>query len=102
MVQSKVEPESLPLEDLLYPLVIQIIPPDVRIILELSCRLIHQESGLQLPGHFTQTEANLIQKVSQHWDWSLDKNNKPACAARLLRYLEQLCAPSLKNKEEAV
>lgn len=93
--------EPLPFEDLLYPLVIQIIPPDERILPELSSRLIHRESGLQLPGHFTQTEANLIQKVSQYWDWSIDKNNRPACAARLLQYLEQLCAPPLKNQEEA-
>jgi hypothetical protein len=85
-----------------FPLQIQLIPESERISPELGYRLIHQETGLQVPGPFAAAEAQLIQKVTQYWDWRVDKNNKLACAARLLQFLEQLCTPPSDNKEGAI
>jgi hypothetical protein len=102
-IVTTVRVESNPLDSLLpensnYPLQIQSIPESERISPEFNCRLIHQATGLQVPGQFTAEEATLIQKVTQNWDWRIEKDNKPACAAQLLQFLEQLCAPSPGDK----
>ncbi len=101
MFATKVESKPLNFEGSPYPLSIQPIPADGRILPELECRLIHQETGLRVPGQFTEAEAKLIQTVTQNWDWQTDKNNLPACAARLLQYLEQLCERTSENEEVA-
>ncbi|MGH2413573.1 MAG: hypothetical protein ACRDEA_07765, partial [Microcystaceae cyanobacterium] len=98
---ARVEPEILSVENSPYPLFIQPIPPSDRLLPELECRLVHQETGLQVPGQFTQAEARLIQAVTQKWDWRVDKHNKPACAGRLLWYLEQLCDSTSKQSSVA-
>ena len=101
MFATKVESKPLDFEGSPYPLLIQPIPADKRILPEFYCRLIHQETGLRVPGQFTEEEAKLIQTVTQNWDWLTDKNNLPACAARLLQYLEQLCERTSENEEVA-
>ena len=101
MFATKVESKPLDFEGSPYPLSIQLIPADERILPELECHLIHQETGLRVPGQFTEAEAKLIQTVTQDWDWHTDKNNLPACAARLLQYLEQLCERTSENQEVA-
>jgi hypothetical protein len=85
-----------------YPLQIQPIPESERISLELGCSLIHRESGLHIPGQFTSEDATLIQAVTQDWDWRIEKNNKPACAAQLLQFLQAICAPPADNKGGAI
>jgi len=85
-----------------YPLQIQPIPESERISLELDCSLIHRETGLYIPGQFTSEDAALIQAVTQDWDWHIEKNNKPACAAQLLPFLQAICAPPAHNKGGAI
>jgi hypothetical protein len=88
-------------EDLSYPLTLELIAPKQRISPELAYHLIHLETGLLVPGSFTQTEAKLIRHISLHWDWRVDKQNKPACAAQLLHLLEELCnSPSVIEEVE--
>lgn len=92
----------LPFPDISHqPLTIQPIPPDERLLPKLECRLTNPDTGLRVPGQFTQAEATLIQTVTRNWDWQVDKNNKPACAARLLAYLEQLCHSRPDRQEVA-
>ncbi|WP_013320654.1 hypothetical protein [Gloeothece verrucosa] len=98
-VQSAIQIELFPIEDTIYTLIIESIPLNERVLPEWEYRLIHHETGLQVPGQFTKAQAEQIQKVTQQWDWSVDKKNKPACAAQLLQFLEQLCAPSCKKQE---
>jgi hypothetical protein len=99
MIISQIQAESLSVEDSSYPLLIQPLAGSERIFPELAYRLIHRESGLQVPGQFTKQEAESIRTVTQNWDWSVDKHRKPACAARLLHFLEQLCSSPSDNQE---
>ncbi|WP_013321022.1 hypothetical protein [Gloeothece verrucosa] len=98
-VQNVVQTELFPIEDSIYPLFLEFIPFNERVLPEWEYRLVHGETGLQIPGQFTKAQAELIEKVTRQWDWTVDKKNKPACAAQLLQFLEQLCAPSCKNQE---
>ncbi len=105
MIITRVKPDPLdPLftENLDFTIQMQLIPESERISPELAYRLIHQGTGLQVPGQFTAAEVQLIEKVTQDWDWRVDKNNSPACAARLLQFLELLCAPPSENQEGAL
>ena len=102
MFISQIQAKPLSVENSIYPLYIQSVPSNELVLAELGYRLIHQETRLQVPGHFTQEEAKLIQKVTQHWNWHVDKNNRPACATGLLHYLEQLCECASENQEVAL
>jgi hypothetical protein len=102
MIISQILAESLSVEDSSYPLFIQPLQESERIVPELAYRLVHRESGLQVPGQFTKQEAESIRTVTQNWDWSVDKHRKPACATRLLHFLEQLCSSPSDNQEVAV
>jgi hypothetical protein len=102
MIISQIQAESLSVEDSSYPLFIQPLQESERIVPELAYRLVHRESGLQVPGQFTKQEAESIRTVTQNWDWSVDKHRKPACATRLLHFLEQLCSSPSDNQEVAV
>ncbi|ACK70854.1 hypothetical protein PCC7424_2434 [Gloeothece citriformis PCC 7424] len=99
---SLLQTEIFPVEKSSHPLVIEFIPLNERVLPQWEYRLIHHESGLQIPGHFTQTEAQLICQVTRQWDWTVDKNHKPACAAQLLQLLEQVCATPCKSKEKQI
>lgn len=94
-----VESSPVSFQNSSYPLNLEIIAPLRRISPELAYHLIHTEIGLQVPGSFTEAEAKLIQHISRNWNWRIDKQNKPACAAQLLHFLEQLCAPSSLKQE---
>ena len=85
-----------------YPHRLERIEPKERISPELGYRIIHIETGLRIPGVFTEEEATFIQKITLHWDWKVDKKNKPVCAPQLLHLLEQLCNPSSVIKEIAL
>ena len=101
MFATKVESKPLDFEGSPYPLLIQPIPAEGRILPEFYCHLVHTATGLRVPGQFTEEEAKLIQTVTQDWDWQTDKNNLPACAARLLQDLEHLCEGTSENEEVA-
>ncbi|WP_013321020.1 hypothetical protein [Gloeothece verrucosa] len=75
-LQSAIQTELFPIEDSIYPLVIEFIPLNERVLPEWEYRLIHHETGLQVPGQFTKAQAQLIQKVTRQWDWTVDKNRK--------------------------
>lgn len=65
--------------------------------------LIHQESGLRIPGQFSYYEAQEVLVVSEKWDWELlDFNPRtPRCSYRLLCLLNRVCTPQ-KALEVAV
>jgi len=83
----------------LYPLEIQAIPLNERIIPELDCLFIHKTSQRAvcsavpkaIAGQFTTVQALYIQTVTGQWNWQVDKSNSPACARNLVRLPEQLC-----------
>ncbi len=79
---------------IVYPLTLESIATQKRISPELGYRLVHIETGRRVPGAFTESEALSIPQVTLHWDWQVDKNNRPACAGKLLHFLEQVCNPS--------
>ena len=56
--------------------------------------LIHCETGLYVPGQFSQPEADFILKTTSGWDWAVDpKTRIPACNRYLLALLEEVCLP---------
>jgi len=42
-------------------------------------------------GQVTADESYKLAKATKHWDWSLDKNNRPRCLAKLEALIEQIC-----------
>lgn len=72
------------------PLSIKSIPPEERIHPDLGLRLVHAETGLRLPGQFSFSEIEEIFFRSIDWDWSIDKERRPACYEKLLALLERV------------
>lgn len=73
---------------------IQAIPAEVAIDSSERFLLIHQQSGLRIPGEFTRCEAEQILKVTHDWDWEVNPvTRKPGCRHRLLWLLESICKP---------
>ena len=91
----------------LYPLEIQAIPLNERIIPELDCLFIHTTSQRMvcfaapkaIAGQFTAVEARYIQSLTKRLNWQVDKDNSPACAKNLVRLLEQVCDRALEERE---
>ena len=77
-----------------YPLQIKAIFYENRINPNNYCKLVHYESGLNIPGQFTYGEAKEILETTRYWDFSLDKDSIPKCAARLRSLLENICLRS--------
>ena len=73
-----------------HPLVVEAIPESQRILPYLSVRLVDEASGLSVPGHFTEAEAQIILELTATFDFTPDKKNRPACAVELLLLLESL------------
>jgi len=62
--------------------------------------LIHKDSGLRVPGSFSEREARKIQEVSKDWDWSVDtRDRKVACGLNLLALAEGICQQSQQSKQ---
>lgn len=59
--------------------------------------LIHTESGLAVPGQYTESEAQAIARISSEWDWRIEGDRVPNCAADLVEFLESLCRPKLRE-----
>lgn len=80
-----------------YPLRIERLPDVLQGWDEQHYWLIHQESGLRVPGSFSLAEARYIREISKHWDWSIDGNRQVACALQLMELGEALCSRSAKG-----
>ncbi|MEN9567115.1 MAG: hypothetical protein RLZZ69_2311 [Cyanobacteriota bacterium] len=74
-----------------YPLQIKAISYDSRVKPNNYCKLVHYESGLNIPGQFTYDEAKEILLTTRYWDWELDRDRIPRCVERLLPLLENIC-----------
>lgn len=73
---------------------IEVIPTNVTVGRGERFCLIHQVSQLQIPGQFTNCEAEQILKLTRTWDWTVNlKTRVPACHDRLLNLLEDVCTP---------
>ena len=79
-----------------YPLQIKAIPPQNRFKPNNYCKLVHFESGLNIPGQFTYDEAKEILETTRYWDFSLLRDRIPRCVERLRLLLEDVCARSLQ------
>lgn len=77
------------------PLQIEPVPDNLTVGEEPRFWLIHQESGLRVPGQFSQTEAEYILKTTEHWDWEIidSRPRTPNCSYRLLCLLNRVCTP---------
>lgn len=75
-------------------LCIQPIPAILTVGFEQRFWLVHQPSGLKLPGQFSYQEAEGILELTLLWDWEVDpKTRKPACHHYLLCLLKDICKP---------
>ena len=73
---------------------IEIVPAKVTVGRGERFYLIHQGSQLQIPGQFTNCEAEQILNLTHAWDWTVDpKTRVPACHCQLLNLLENVCTP---------
>jgi hypothetical protein len=77
-----------------YPLKIELLPPALQWWNEPRYWLIHAESGLRVPGSWSQKEAEELQDLSKNWKWSLDKERRVDCGLQLLALAESLCKRS--------
>ncbi len=85
------------------PLQIEPVPVNVTVGVEQRFWLIHQASGLRVPGQFSQSEAEYILKAtSEGWDWEIEyRPRTPNCSRRLFCLLSTICT-SEKVLEVAV
>ena len=75
-----------------YPLTIEALPDALQWWNEVHYWLIHKDSGLRVPGNFTEKEALKIQEASKCWDWTVDtRDQKVACGLNLLALAEIVC-----------
>jgi hypothetical protein len=73
---------------------IELVPVNVAVGIGQRFWLIHQQSGLQVPGQLSQTEAEYILKTTEHWDWGIEyRPRTPNCNKRLLSLLTAVCTP---------
>jgi hypothetical protein len=91
--------QELPLEPELF---IEPIPVNLAVGTEPVFCLVHQPTGLRVPGQFSAQEAEYILRVTEGWDWTVDlKTREPACRHRFLWLLEGICKESLVMGEVA-
>jgi hypothetical protein len=75
-----------------HPLRIERLPDTLQWWDEERYWLIHEASGLRVPGAWSLAEARLIQDLSKHWNWSVDdRDRKVACGLQLLALAEAVC-----------
>ena len=76
------------------PLQIEPVPVNVTVGVEQRFWLIHQASGLRVPGQFSQSEAEFILKTTERWDWEIEyRPRTPNCSYRLLCLVNRVCTP---------
>jgi hypothetical protein len=84
-----------------YPLTIDLLPDTLQWWSEPRYWLIHKDSGLRVPGSFSEKEALHIREVTKHWDWSVDsRDRKVACGLNLLALAEIVCSRSSQQGGE--
>ena len=74
-------------------------PYKERVNRDRNCQLVHGDSGLKVPGQFTDDEAQEILETTRYWDFTLDKERVPRCRERLRLLLEQICARPSDSRE---
>ena len=90
--ESQQKPETA------YPLKIEPLPPAFQWWEEEHFWLIHIQSGLRVPGTWSLDEAELIQDLSQQWDWLVDKERRVASGLQLMALAEAVCKRSSHHK----
>lgn len=71
---------------------IEAVPINVTVGSSEKFCLIHQASGLRVPGQFSRAEAEHILRVTEKWDWAIDyRPRTPNCNKRLLSLLTAVC-----------
>ena len=74
------------------------VPAELTVGEELRFWLIHQESGLRVPGQFSRVEAEFILKATSEWDWEIrHRPRTPCCGNRLLNLLKTVCKPQTQE-----
>lgn len=82
-----------------HPLKIERLPDTLQWWDEERYWLIHEASGLRVPGSFSIAEAQHIRAISKDWDWRVDiRDRKVACGIRLLSLAEAVCKRSLQRQ----
>lgn len=82
------------------PLRIEPVPVNLTVGIEQRFWLIHQESGLWVPGQFSRVEAEYIFKTTAEWDWEIrHRPRTPNWNKRLLSLLTTVCTPPGKALE---
>lgn len=61
--------------------------------------LVHQESGLRVPGTWSLEEAQIILHLSEGWDWTVDPPSRiPACQGQILALCEAVCDREIQRQ----
>jgi hypothetical protein len=79
------------------PLHIEKLPEPLQWWHEPRYWLIHAESGLRVPGSWSEQEAQEILDLSKDWNWSIDDNRRVACGLQLMALAEAVCKRSGKG-----
>ncbi len=77
-----------------YPLRIELLPPTLQWWDAPRYWLIHDASGLRVPGTWTKAEAELMQDLSKNWNWSVDSDRRVTCGVQLMALAEGICKRS--------
>jgi hypothetical protein len=89
---------SPPKQNAEYPLRIELLPPGLQWWKEPRYWLIHDASGLRVPGSWSLKEAEEIQERTKDWDWSVNtRDRKVACGLNLLALAEIVVCQGSKN-----
>jgi hypothetical protein len=76
---------------------IEAVPAELIINSDRPFCIIHQKSGLQIPGQFSRQEAEQILEETKGWNWAVDPiTREPAYKWRLLSLLEYICSGKAK------
>lgn len=79
---------------------IEPVPVNVTVGVEQRFWLVHQPTGLRVPGQFSQAEAEYILGVTEKWNWAIEyRPRTPNCNKRLLSLLTAVCTPPSKVLE---
>jgi hypothetical protein len=91
-----IEPKSPYLQIASVPIAERIDPKQNRYVLLILPQRV-RAAGAQL----TADEAHEVALTTKGWDWSLDKNGRLRCLARLEALLDSICQRSFKEGGEA-
>jgi hypothetical protein len=81
-----------------YPLKLELLPAALQWWDEPRYWLIHDASGLRVPGSWSLREAGELQDLSKNWNWNLDKERRVDCGLQLMALAEAICKKSSLRK----